>query len=115
MAMLPARRNGTLSRPGPPAPARRDPLAGSGKLYQRMSQLMRAAPGLGQGRHQRRAGRPGTGHQRRVHWHREERPGLLPGHAEADKIAAALAGGVLTVTGPKIGAGKPRRIQVTAG
>jgi len=40
---------------------------------------------------------------------------LLPGHAEADKVTAALADGVLTVTVPKSEAGRPRRIQVTAG
>jgi len=40
---------------------------------------------------------------------------LLPGQAEADKVTAALADGVLTVTVPKSEAGRPRRIQVTAG
>ena len=40
---------------------------------------------------------------------------LLPGHAEADKVTAALADGVLTVTVPKVDADKPRRIQITAG
>jgi HSP20 family protein len=40
---------------------------------------------------------------------------LLPGHAEAGKVTAALAAGVLTVTVPKAEAGRPRRIQVTAG
>ena len=38
---------------------------------------------------------------------------LLPGQAEADKVTAALADRVLTVTVPK--AEKPRRIQITAG
>jgi len=37
------------------------------------------------------------------------------GHAEADQVTAALADGVLTVTVPKAEAGKPRRIQITAG
>jgi HSP20 family protein len=42
---------------------------------------------------------------------------LLPGQADPDpgKVTAALAGGVLTVTVPKAEAGKPRRIQITAG
>jgi Hsp20/alpha crystallin family protein len=40
---------------------------------------------------------------------------LLPGHTEADKITAALADGVLTVTVPMADVGKPRRIQITAG
>jgi HSP20 family protein len=40
---------------------------------------------------------------------------LLPGHAEAGKVTAALAAGVLTVTVPKSEAGRPRQIQVTAG
>jgi HSP20 family protein len=40
MALLPARRNGTLSRPGSQAPARWDPFAEFEDLYQRMGQLM---------------------------------------------------------------------------
>ena len=42
---------------------------------------------------------------------------LLPGQADPDpdKVTAALAGGVLTVTVPKAEAGKPRRIRITAG
>jgi len=40
---------------------------------------------------------------------------LLPGHAEADKVTAAPADGVLTVTVPRADAGKPRRIQITVG
>jgi hypothetical protein len=39
MALLPARRSGPLSRPGPQAPARWDPFAGFEDLYQRMGQL----------------------------------------------------------------------------
>jgi hypothetical protein len=35
MALLRARRNGTLSRPGSQAPARWDPFAESEDLYQR--------------------------------------------------------------------------------
>src|SRR5690242_2923587 len=52
---------------------------------------------------------------------RGRRPGrfgyrvLLPGQAEADKVTAARAGGVLAVTVPRSQAGRPRRIQVTAG
>jgi hypothetical protein len=37
MALLPARRNGTLSRPGSQAPARWDPFAEFEDLYQRMA------------------------------------------------------------------------------
>ena len=40
---------------------------------------------------------------------------LLPAQAEADKVTAALADGLLTVTVPKAESGKPHRIQVTAG
>ena len=71
MALLPARRNGTLSRPGPQAPTRWDPFA---EFEYRV---------------------------------------LLPGQAEADKVTAALADGVLTVTVPTTEAGKPRRIHIT--
>jgi HSP20 family protein len=38
---------------------------------------------------------------------------VLPGQAEADKVTAALADGVLTVTVPTTEAGKPRRIHIT--
>jgi HSP20 family molecular chaperone IbpA len=40
---------------------------------------------------------------------------LLPGPADPDKVTAALAGGVLTVPEAEAEAGKPHRIQVTAG
>jgi HSP20 family protein len=160
MALLPARRNSTLSRPGSQAPARWDPLAEFEDLYQRMGQLMSGAfdggwqplgqswapladlsetedayqaevelPGVrkddisvelaGQelvisgefsdpGQHGRalRRGRRSGRFEYRV---------LLPGHAEADKVTAALADGVLTVTVPKAETEKPRRIQITAG
>jgi hypothetical protein len=43
MALLPARRNSTLSRPRSQPPARWDPFAGSGDLHQ----LMSGAPGGG--------------------------------------------------------------------
>jgi HSP20 family protein len=39
----------------------------------------------------------------------------LPGQADADKITASLADGVLTVTVPKTETEKPRQIQITAG
>ena len=39
----------------------------------------------------------------------------LPGQADADKITASLADGVLTVTVPKTETEKPRQIQVTGG
>ena len=47
MALLPARRNSTLSRPGSQPPARWDPFAGSGDLHQRMGQLLGGAFGGG--------------------------------------------------------------------
>jgi HSP20 family protein len=43
MALLPARRNGTPSRPGSEARARWDPFAEFEDLYQRMGQLMTSA------------------------------------------------------------------------
>ena len=160
MALLPARRNGTLSRPGSQAPARWDPFAEFEELYARMGQLLGSPfdggwqplgqswapladlsetdqaylaevelPGVArddisvemagqelvisgefrdtakEGRALRRGRRSG----------RFEYRVLLPGQAEADKVTAALADGVLTVTVPKTAADKPRRIQVTAG
>jgi len=47
MALLPARRNSTLSRPGSQPPARWDPFAESGDVYQRMGQLLGGASGGG--------------------------------------------------------------------
>ena len=162
MALLPVRRGGSLSRPGSQAPARWDPLAESGDLYQRMGQLMSGAYGggwqpMGQSwapladlsetgdAYLAEAGLPGvarddisvelagqelvisgefidTGKEGRA-LRRGRRSGrfeyrvLLPGQADPDpdKITAALADGVLTVTVPKAEAGKPRRIQITAG
>ena len=43
MAVLPARRSGSLSRPGSQAPARWDPFAEFEDLYQRLGQLMSGA------------------------------------------------------------------------
>src|SRR5690348_9140485 len=158
MALLPARRNGTLSRPGSQAPARWDPFAEFEDLYQRMGQLLDGAfggwqpavqswaphadlsetdqayvaevelPGVakddvsvelagqelaisgefrdsGSGTHGRalRRGRRSGRFEYRV---------LLPGHAEADQVTAALADGVLTVTVPNTEADKPHRIPV---
>jgi HSP20 family protein len=162
MALLPARRNSTLSRPGSQPPARWDPFAEFEDLYQRMGQLLGGAFGGGwpppvqgwappadlsetdeaylaevelpgvarddisvelagqelvisgeftdtgkEGRALRRGRRSG----------RFEYRVLLPGQADPDpdKVTAALADGVLTVTVPKAEAGKPRRIQITAG
>jgi|SRR5437660_8698665 len=162
MALLPVRRGGSLSRPGSQAPARWDPLAESGDLYQRMGQLMSGAfdggwQPMGQSwapladlsetgdAYLAEAGLPGvarddisaglagqelvisgefkdsgTDRDGRAlrRGRRSGRSGyrvLLPGQAEADKVTAALADGVLTVTVPKSEAGRPRRIQVTAG
>jgi len=153
MALLPTRRNSTLSRPGSQPSARWDPFAEFEDLYQRMGQLLGGAFGGGwpppadlsetdeaylaevelpgvarddisvelagqelvisgeftdtgkEGRALRRGRRSGRSGYRV----------LLPGQAEADKVTAALADGVLTVTVPKSEAGRPRRIQVTAG
>jgi hypothetical protein len=43
MALLPARRNSTLSRPGSQAPARWDPFDEFEDLYQRVGQLLGGA------------------------------------------------------------------------
>ena len=40
---------------------------------------------------------------------------LLPAPAEADKVTASLADGVLTVTVPRSEPEKPRRVEVTSG
>jgi HSP20 family protein len=161
MALLPARRNSTLSRPGSQPPARWDPSAEFEDLYQRMGQLMSGAsggswqppvqgwapladlsetdeaylaevelPGVARddisvelaGQELVISGEYGQGgqHGRAL---RQRRSGrfeyrvLLPGQADPDpdKVTAALADGVLTVTVPKAEAGKPHRIQITAG
>jgi HSP20 family protein len=162
MALLPARRNSTPSRPGSQPPARWDSFAEFGDLYQRMGQLLGGAFGGGwpppvQGwappadlsetdeAYLAEGGLPGvarddisaelagqelvisgeftdTGKEGRA-LRRGRRSGrfeyrvLLPGQADPDpdKVTAALADGVLTVTVPKAEAGKPRRIQITAG
>jgi hypothetical protein len=80
MALLPARRNGTLSRPGSQAPGRWDPFAEFEDLYQRMGSGEFRESGAGtQGRALRRGRRSG----------RFEYRVLLPGHAETDKVTAA--------------------------
>jgi HSP20 family protein len=146
MAVLRACRSATLSWPGSQAPARWDPFAESGDLYQRMGQLMGGASGGGwqppvQGRAPladlsetdqanlaeaalpgvagddisvelvgqelvisgefRQPGQHGRTLRRGPHSGRFEYRVLLPGQAEADKVTAALADGVLTVTVPK--------------
>ena len=160
MALLPVRRNGSLSRPGSQAPARWDPFAEFEDLYQRMGQLLGGAsdggwqplgqswapladlsetdeaylaevelPGVrkddisvelvGQelviSGDFSDAGRQGRALRRGRRSGRFEYRVLLPGHAEADKVTAALTDGVLTVTVPKADADKPHRIQITAG
>jgi len=162
MALLPARRNSTLSRPGSQPSARWDSFAEFEDLYQRMGQLLGGAFGGGwpppvQGwappadlsetdeAYLAEVELPGvarddisvelagqelvisgeftdTGKEDRA-LRRGRRSGrfeyrvLLPGQADPDpdKVTAALADGVLTVTVPKAEAGKPRRIQITAG
>ena len=158
MALLPARRNGTLSRPGSQPPARWDPFAGFEDLYARMGQLMSGASGgfwqppvqgwapladlsetdpaylaevelTGVARDDisvelagqeliisgefSDTGKEGRALRRGRRSGRFEYRVLLPGHAEADKVTAALADGVLTVTVPKTEASKPHRIQIT--
>ena len=162
MALLPVRRNGTLSRPGSQAPARWDPFAEFEELYARMGQLIGGAfdggwqppvqswapladlsetdeawlaevelPGVarddisvelagqelvisGEFRDSG-SGREGRALRRGRRSGRFEYRVLLPGQAEPDRVTAALADGVLTVTVPKAETDKPHRIQITAG
>jgi HSP20 family protein len=123
MALLPARRRGTLSRPGSQAPARWDPFAESGDLYQRMGQLMSGAfDGGWQPPVQVWAPLADLSETGRAYLAEAGLPGVakddisveLAGQAEVDQVTAVMADGVLTVTVPKTEAGKPRRIQVTA-
>jgi HSP20 family protein len=160
MALLPARRGGTVARPGSQAAGRWDPFGEFEDLYQRMGQLMdRAFDGLWQPSGQARSPAadltetgdayvaevelPGvrkddisvelagqqlvvsgeyrdTGTDGRA-LRRARRTGgfefrvMLPGKADPDKITAALADGVLTVTVAKAETDKPRRIEVTGG
>lgn len=158
MALLPARRGGTVARPGSQAAGRWDPFGEFEDLYQAMGQLMdRAFDGLWQPSGQAPAADltetgdayvaevelPGvrkddirvelagqelvvggeyrdTGTDGRA-LRRARRTGvfefrvMLPGRADPDKITAALADGVLTVTVPKAETDKPRRIAITGG
>jgi HSP20 family protein len=160
MALLPARRGGTVARPGSQAVGRWDPFGEFEDLYQRMGRLMDQAfdglwqpsgpawapaadltetgdayvaevdlPGVrkddisveltGQelvvGGEHRDSGTDGRAlrRARRTGWF--ECRVMLPGKADPDKITAALADGVLTVTVPKAETDKPRRIEVTGG
>jgi HSP20 family protein len=159
MALLPARRGGTLTRPGSQTAAGWDPFAEFDDLYQRMGQVMNSAfnglwqpvsqswapladlsetedayvaevelPGVKKddisveltGQELAIAGEyTETGQEGRA-LRRSRRTGhfeyrvMLPGQADADKITASLADGVLTVTVPKAETDKPRRIEITA-
>ena len=158
MALLPARRSGTVARPGSQAAGRWDPFGEFEDLYQRMGQLMdRAFDGLWQpgqaqppadltetgGAYVAEVELPGvrkddikvelagqelviggeyrdTGAEGRALWRNRRSGGfefraLLPGKADPDKVTAALADGVLTVTVPKAETDMPRRIEVTGG
>ena len=125
MALLPARRGGTVARPGSQAAGRWDPFGEFEDLYQRMDRLMdRASDGLwepsGQelviGSEYRGSGADGRALRRDRRTGGFEFRVLLPGTADPDKItAAALADGVLTVTVPKAETDKSRRIEVTGG
>jgi HSP20 family protein len=160
MALLPARRGGTVTRPGSQATAGWDPFAEFDDLYQRMGQLVNTAfgglwqaggqawapaadlsetedayvaevelPGISKddihvelngqelaitGEY-KDAGTSGQALHRARRAGRFEYRVLLPGQADADKITASLANGVLTVTVPKTETGKPRRIEITTG
>jgi HSP20 family protein len=160
MALLPARRSGTVARPGSQAAGRWDPFGEFEALYQRMGQLMdRAFDGLWQpsghawapaadltetgGAYVAEVELPGvrkddvkvelagqelviggeyrdSGTEGRA-LRRDRRAGgfefrvLLPGKADPDKVTAALADGVLTVTVPKAETDRPRRIEITGG
>jgi HSP20 family protein len=92
MALLPARRGGTVTRPGSQTAGRWDPL---GEYWDAGTR----------GRALRRV--------RRTGWF--EFRVMLPGKADPDKITAALADGVPTVTVPKAETDKPLRIEVTGG
>jgi|SRR6185437_10736112 HSP20 family protein len=138
MALLPARRGRTVARPGSQAAGRRDPFGGFEDLDQQMGRLTaRAFDGLRHSSGQAQppaadltetggayiaeadlpsvpkddisvelAGHRTGGFEFRV---------MLPGKADPDKVTAALADGVLTVTVPKAEAGRPRRVEVTGG
>jgi HSP20 family protein len=144
MAVLPARRSGTVARPGSQAADRWDPFGEFEDLYQRMGQLMdRAFDGLWQPSGQAPiADLTETGG---AYVAVGELPGLRkddvrvelagqelviggeyresgtegrvmpPGRVDPDKITAALDGGVLTVSVPKAGTDKSRRIEITGG
>jgi hypothetical protein len=80
MTLLPARRSGSLSRPGSQAPARWNLFAEFEDLHQRMGQLMSGAfdGGWQEDRALRRGRRSG----------RLECRVLLPGHADPDQVTA---------------------------
>jgi HSP20 family protein len=160
MALLPARRGGSLTRPGSQAAGRWDPFAEFEDLYARMGQLVNSTfEGLWQplsqswspladvtetddayvaevelpGVHKddisvELSGQEliisgeykdtGTGGGALVRARRAGRFDyrvMLPGQADADKITASLADGVLTVRVPKAETDKPHRIEITAG
>src|SRR5690349_4985501 len=111
MALLPARRSASLSRPGSQAPARWDPFAEFEDLYQRMGQLMSGAfDGGWQPLGQSWAPLADLSETDEAYLAEAELPGvakddirfeyrvLLPGNAEAGKVTAALTDGVLMVT-----------------
>ena len=139
MALLPARRNSTLSRPGSQPSARWDPFAEFEDLYQRMGQLLGGAFGGGwpppvQGwpppadlsetdeAYLAEVELPGVvrddisvelaGQELATSGEFRDSSSGTHGHAEADQVTAALADGVLTVTVPNTEADKPHRIPV---
>jgi HSP20 family protein len=103
MALLPARRGGTLTRPGSQAASRWDPFAEFEELYQRMGQLMGSAfDGMWQPIGQAWSPLADLTETGDVYLAEVELPGISKDW-------------VLTVTVPKAEADKPRRIQITTG
>src|SRR6185312_3687653 len=105
MALLPARRNSTLSRPGSQPPARWDPFAVSGDVDQRMGQLLGGASGGGwQPLAQSWAPLAGLRETGEAYLAEVELPGVA-----RDDISAGLAGQDLVISGEFRGPGRPGR------
>jgi HSP20 family protein len=111
MALLPARRGGTVARPGSQAAGRWDPFGEFEDLHQRVGQLMdRAFDGLWQPSGQAWAPAADLTEAGDAYVAEVELPGV-----RKDDVSVELAGGVLTVTVPKAETDRPRRIEVTGG
>ncbi len=115
MALLLARCNGTLSRPGPQAPARWEPFAGLENLYQRMGRLLDDAFGSGWQRAARSwAPLADLSETDQAYTAEVELPGVAK-----DDISVELAGQALVISGEFRDSGTGthgralRRIQIT--